>query len=484
MTRGSQVMTRIRILGLAIALLLVAALPASAQFQDQSTYAGTGGGSANAQTVALANAASYADIVGVVVKYVPAATNTGATTVNVNSLGATNFYKSTLTGLVPMTGNELVAGQITLFTYDGTEAVLIGTPIVNLPINPSFVVNGDFLYDQPHEGTVYDVCNEQLAVMDGFDSHAIPTSGSCSANQITVQRDANALFPNPYGTYNATITIVSTPGASDHLTFEQKMEGDRIAPFGYGLSTAQPVTVSWREFCSTGGTYSLAVVRSNDQGRSYVAPYTIPTTTWTSFSITIPGDTASGWLKSGSTQAIEFDWVLGAASHFQTSTLNAWQNGEYLAGSGQYDMGAHTGAYCTFSLVKIEIGPSATPFVPPLPGVELTIAQHYYSKSYPIGVAPGTVTPAGADVRIAQIVSGVGVGGTVKYPVGMLCNPTPTIYSPGAGSSGSAYDYQNSVNVPVTIGSHDPSSFLWYAVPSTGTAGYIGAQWTSDCRLD
>ena len=101
MTRGSQVMTRIRILGLAIALLLVAALPASAQFQDQSTYAGTGGGSANAQTVALANAASYADIVGVVVKYVPAATNTGATTVNVNSLGATNFYKSTLTSWWP-----------------------------------------------------------------------------------------------------------------------------------------------------------------------------------------------------------------------------------------------------------------------------------------------------------------------------------------------------------------------------------------------
>ena len=110
--------------------LCLLALPASAQFADQRQYVGSTGGTTNARTVAIPN---YALNPGVVVRFVASATNTGAMTLSVNGTAAKNVLKPSLTGLVALTGNELVAGQVAEVLYDGTQYELINsTSLVNL----------------------------------------------------------------------------------------------------------------------------------------------------------------------------------------------------------------------------------------------------------------------------------------------------------------------------------------------------------------
>jgi hypothetical protein len=114
-------MKRFFALALAAALALAGLSPAAAQFADQATYAGAGAGTANAQTLTLPNATSLADLVGVIVKYVPNVGNTGDATLTVNSFGSPpHFMKPTGSGLVALASGDLVAGQPIWIMYDGT----------------------------------------------------------------------------------------------------------------------------------------------------------------------------------------------------------------------------------------------------------------------------------------------------------------------------------------------------------------------------
>jgi hypothetical protein len=118
-----------RILSLLLAFtLLFNTTSGYAQFADQATWAGTGGGTANAQTVTIPNAASLTNLRGVLLKYIPAATNTAATTLTVNALTPTSVLKpSNNSTLAALSGGELRLNQSALLMYDGTQFVLFST---------------------------------------------------------------------------------------------------------------------------------------------------------------------------------------------------------------------------------------------------------------------------------------------------------------------------------------------------------------------
>lgn len=56
--------------------------------------------------------------------WIAAASNTGAATLNVASLGAKNIYKKSSGGLVALVAKDLISGQVYSATYDGTQFVL------------------------------------------------------------------------------------------------------------------------------------------------------------------------------------------------------------------------------------------------------------------------------------------------------------------------------------------------------------------------
>lgn len=110
-------------------LLLIAAIffgisPAAAQFADQATAIQSVAGT-NTITGTLPNALAYSDVLNVLVKLTPAAGNTSATTLNLNSIGPIAINKPTLSGLVALTGTELVAGQPNILMYNGSVFVLL-----------------------------------------------------------------------------------------------------------------------------------------------------------------------------------------------------------------------------------------------------------------------------------------------------------------------------------------------------------------------
>jgi hypothetical protein len=62
-------------------------------------------------------------VVGQSFKFIAAATNTGAVTINISALGAKSILKN---GSTPLSAGELVSGSMYQIVYDGTNFQLIG----------------------------------------------------------------------------------------------------------------------------------------------------------------------------------------------------------------------------------------------------------------------------------------------------------------------------------------------------------------------
>ncbi len=93
---------------------------------------------------------------------VAAATNTGATTANVGTVGALNVYKDTANGPAVLSGGEIVVGNAISLLYDpalntgaGGFHLIASTAIAHTPISPSSVqVGGNSTLTNLLSGTV------------------------------------------------------------------------------------------------------------------------------------------------------------------------------------------------------------------------------------------------------------------------------------------------------------------------------------------
>lgn len=81
----------------------------------------TSTGTANAQVVAAATPINFTLSYGKTIRFVAGFTNTGATTLAVNGLAATNVYRQTPLGLAALTGGEIVAGNTVEAFFDGVQ---------------------------------------------------------------------------------------------------------------------------------------------------------------------------------------------------------------------------------------------------------------------------------------------------------------------------------------------------------------------------
>jgi len=100
-------------------------VPNAFDIQKNSFSAATAGGTADALTLTLTPApASYTSNMSVSFK--AASTNTGAATLNVNGLGATNLRKSSGGSIVALSAGDIVSGAFYTAYYDGTNFVLEG----------------------------------------------------------------------------------------------------------------------------------------------------------------------------------------------------------------------------------------------------------------------------------------------------------------------------------------------------------------------
>lgn len=217
----------------------------------------------------------------------------------------------------------------------------------------------------------------------------------------------------------------------------------------------KPVVVSFLFRASTTGTYTVSIT-DNTASQSYVTTFaatantvakivvkvpTIPLTT------NIPQNTGIGLVVS-----------IGALNGgtYQTSTLSAWQSGNFLSATGATNWALTAGATIAVTELQLEAGTEPTAYEHKTYSEDIINCQRYYQT--------GVSTVGGYSQ------TGVSNIAPVRFGVAMRSNPTLT-YT-GSQTNCTVYDVRDA----------NTQGFTVYTI--AGNGGYIWApSWTADAEL-
>ena len=294
---------------------------------------------------------------------------------------------------------NLQSGGTTIATVQSTGFSLPTTSTINAANTFGFknrLINGNMVIDQRNAGASVTPSPGNY-VVDRWYWQASQTP------KVTIQQNQGSVTP-PVGFSNylgVTSSSAYSITSTDYFWISQKIEGFNVADLGWGTANAKTVTVSFQVYSSLTGTFG-GCVQNPAQTRSYPISYSIPTAnTWTSISITIPGDTSGTWVGATNAAAINLVFSLGMGSAY-SGTANAWASAAYESSTGATSVVGTNGATFYITGVQLEVGSQATSFDFRSYGTELALCQRYYSKSYNIDVAPNTNTGTGSAGGITQ----------------------------------------------------------------------------------
>jgi len=305
------------------------------------------------------------------------------------------------------------------------------TPTASNMAGRNKIINGAMVFDQRNGGASVATQSGSLYTVDRWNAVASLVS------KYSVQQNAGSVTP-PEGFTNylgATSQSSYSVPADGIYCVRQQVEGFNTADLGWGTANAKTVTLSFWVRSSLTGTFGGAV-RNSAETRSYPFSYTISSAnTWSSISITIPGDTAGTWLSNNGI-GISINFGIGVGSTF-SGTSGAWASANYFSATGVTSVVGTSGATWYITGVQLEAGSVATPFEHRQYGQELALCQRY------------AIVYGGAETRhlgVASIYNSTAINLTLHTPVTMRAQPTLTKTLNGSsqwletyvGSSGSA----------------------------------------------
>ena len=277
---------------------------------------------------------------------------------------------------------------------------------------------------------------------------------------------------------NAKIAVTTARAvavaAGDHMIYGQHIEGFVFQPL-----RERTVTFSFWAKCSVSGTYYVSF-RNSAGDRCYVSGFSLTSGVWKRTTITLRLDTSGTWLYDHQVGLRVF-FCLEAHSSFQTASLNVWQAGNLLAGTGFGNNFASTAA-ATFEVAdcQLEHGSGRTELETPELGAELLACQRYYHKSWNHDVNPGGA--GDGEIRYVPASAAGEAGPTVWYPTDMRVLPTLTFYSPVGFATGNRRDYTAGADNAMTAA--NTSSKRMHCGGSGNTAARLyGYFYTADAEL-
>ena len=335
------------------------------------------------------------------------------------------------------------------------------------------IINGNFVIDQRNAGASY-----STTPIDGIYTLDRWQAVFSQANKFTVQQNAGSVTP-PTGFTNylgITSSSAYSSASGDYFYIHQKIEGYNAADLDFGKSTAKTITISFWVRSSLTGTFGGALANS-DNSRNYAFSYTISSAnTWEQKSVTIAGDTSGTWATTNGI-GLRVLFNIGSGSSLLT-TGGSWGSTWVSGVTGSTAVTGTNGATFYITGVQLEVGSTATAFEWRPYGMELSLCQRYYAKSWDTNYAVGTL--AGAEGVVDIYVPNGGTGQfrtTVFWPVEMRTDPTVVAYDntnpPTAGKvykggSGKTATYGTLGTRAGTIGTADATSafelyFYWTA---------------------
>ena len=199
----------------------------------------------------------------------------------------------------------------------------------------------------------------------------------------------------------------------------------------------QAVTVSFLFKASVAGTYSVAL-RDAAAAWSYVTTFTVAANIVTKVAIPIQAIPNAAGVPN--TAALGLQLWIGAQNtgSYSTSTLNSWQNANYITASAVTQWALTAGATISVTELQLEAGSVATEFERRSYGSELALCQRYYENSW--APAAWSSSTSGSQRAVASTVYILAASHT-PFKIPKRAGPTITVYNPNSGASAQAAEY-------------------------------------------
>ena len=272
---------------------------------------GTSTGSGNAHVVASAVPAGFSLYTGVMVAFISGFNNSGATTLNFGGSGVKNVFRQISTGAVACVGGEIVAGQVLIAVYDGTQWQLVTDGYLSTPLLRSLgglnVVAGDILYGSGAATLAVLAPGISGQVLTSGGAGA-PTWGTPSTNATAAEMEAAS-----------STTAWSTPG------LQQRHPGH---PKAWARWTPRGTNGA----CTVTSSYNVSGV-TRDAGGTYTVSFTTPfsDTTYSMvgsqrFTSALGATISQGVPATGSCTVFSVDFA--GSPYDSAASINAWFIGD------------------------------------------------------------------------------------------------------------------------------------------------------------
>jgi len=342
-----------------------------------------------------------------------------------------------------------------------------GTAAMSSSFLRNRIINGDMRVDQRNAGTEVNPAVTSTYYLDRWETI------SNAASKFKIGQNAGAVTP-PTG-YSKYIGLTSlsayTVGAAEVFAVRQLIEGLNISDFAWGTASAATVTLSFWVRSSLTGTFGGSL-KNSASDRSYPYTYTISVAnTWEQKAVTIEGDTSGTWLTTNGI-GINLFFSIGSGATF-SGTAGAWASANYTSATGATSVVGTSSATFYITGVQLEVGTVATPFERQIYSNQLAQCQRYFISTRNSSQF-GTVLTTGQAVSTSRIVFG-----GVQFPVVMRADPTLTVYSAAADTSGAVVLFNatsTAIGSTFAVASANQQGF-WNRVD--GSASLTAASWYS-----
>lgn len=296
-------------------------------------------------------------------------------------------------------GFNVSSGTVVNFNSSTITVNSVNNTFIGLGRNR--VINGDFFWDQRNEGAAVTLGNNTNTFgADRFFGYNRGYPGKFTMQRVSASPPSSPQFAFNWkiSVTSATLFQSSTETASAEYVVSTRVEGPNWTDTGFGIASANPMTLSFWVRTSSAGNYGLSLESASGNPDTYPIHYNVPTANvWTRIVFTFPGDTGGPWSFSQGTIGAKLIWDLGSGTDFQ-KTSSAWYGGasqEYNRLTNDNRIITIVNATWEIAGVQLEMGPAATNFeFVPVQNSYFNV-ERYCRKSYQRGTAPGTVTSTG-----------------------------------------------------------------------------------------
>ena len=378
-------------------------------------------------------------------------------------------------------GNVTVGNNLTVAgtgSITGTLGVT-GTVAMGSSFKRNRIINGNMVIDQRNAGASGTTVN--AFTVDRW------TYQASQASKGTWGQNLNSVSPVSATAQSSYLGFQSSSAysvlSSDAFSFYQPIEGFNCYDLQWGTVNAKTVTLSFWVYSSLTGTFGGSL-KYYGLNISYPFSYTVSSAnTWTFVTITIPGYVTTALPSSTSGGALVVNIGLGVGTT-QSGTAGSWATSAYISATGAVSVVGTNGATFYITGVQLEVGTKATPYEMQIYSDQLAQCQRYFTKSYNIDVAPGTVTYAGSLAAFSPTSSASRPVIPIFFPVSMRTAPTLTAYSPNNGATGNFYNNDATANFAVQTTINTGSSGASWLPSGTMTANaFFTGHWTASAEL-